>query len=625
MQTRVSDAPAAPRARLSIRAKVVLVSLVLAVIPFIGYGYVREMENILRAAQEQRVIATARAVATALHDRPRLLEFSAEDDAPRRRPAARAATQEIEQILTGLRRASSRMFVIDQQRRLLAMAGSLRQDPPAEPENTGGAWNWVQSRLLRPLWAQLLERPPEDFDDAIPEDLLSGGKEVDAALSGVPASRWRPTPDGRAVVLGAAHPIWSGTEVIGAVVAEETTNSVLTLRNRVFEQLLTVTLAVFVLGAGTLFVFASRLSGRLRRLRDEAEQAIDPRGRVGRGFRASGDSDEIGDLSRSFATAVDRLSEYNEYLERMADRLSHELRTPIAVVGSSLDNLRTRDIPPDAQVYIARAEEGVRRLNAVLTRMSEATRLEQTLRATERERFDLGRVVSGCVAGYTAAFPQSRFELRLPERRVEIDGSPDLVAQLADKLVDNARDFTDTRRADRHRARCRRQRGAAVGLERGPAAAGGDGRPAVRVDGVGPRAGGEARRAGQTEGRAAPRPRPFHRAADRRVPRRERARAQPRRRQRGDGRDYFPGGGATGRLTAAATARRLHFWSACSRRSSADFCRTSPTAFALSITCRWLLMMSGGGSFGLVSQPAECHDRRCDQEQWSHLVPPGGL
>ena len=433
--------PEARRARLSIRTKVVLVSAVLAVIPFVGYGYVREMENILRSAQEQRVIATARAVATALHDRPRLLEFSAGDDSARRRPGARAATQEVELILTGLRRASSRIFVIDQQRRLLAIAGSLRQEAPAAPE-PGGAWNWVQTKLLRPVWAQLLERPPEDFDDAIPEDLLSGGREVDAALSGVPASRWRPTPDGRAVVLGAAHPIWSGTEVIGAVVVEETTNSVVTLRNRVLEQLLTVTLAVFVLGAGTLFLFASRLSRRLRRLRDEAEEAIDARGRVRRAFRESGDGDEIGDLSRSFATAVDRLAEYNEYLERMADRLSHELRTPIAVVSSSLDNLRTRALPQDAGVYITRAEDGVRRLNAILTSMSEATRLEQTLRATERERFDLGRVVSGCVAGYTAAFPQHRFELRLPERRVELDGAPDLIAQLVDKLAENAMDFS---------------------------------------------------------------------------------------------------------------------------------------------------------------------------------------
>src|SRR5262252_10709460 len=87
-------APEPPRARLSIRAKVVLVSAALAAIPFVGYGYVREMENILRSAQEQRVIATARAVATALHDRPLLLEFRPDDDAVAHRPAARAATKE---------------------------------------------------------------------------------------------------------------------------------------------------------------------------------------------------------------------------------------------------------------------------------------------------------------------------------------------------------------------------------------------------------------------------------------------------------------------------------------------------------------------------------------------------
>src|SRR5262245_50717263 len=74
--------------------------------------------------------------------------------------------------------------------------------------------------------------------------------------------------------------------------------------------------------------------------------------------------------------------------------------------------------------------------------MSEATRLEQTLATTERERFDLGRVVSGCVAGYIVAFPRHRFELALSERRVELDGVPDLIAQLLDKLVENAMDFT---------------------------------------------------------------------------------------------------------------------------------------------------------------------------------------
>jgi len=138
---------------------------------------------------------------------------------------------------------------------------------------------------------------------------------------------------------------------------------------------------------------------------------------------------------------LDRLGEYNAYLERMADRLSHELRTPVAVVSSSLENLKSEQSSEARQVYIQRAEEGVKRLNLILTRIAEASRLEQMLRNAERERFDLGRVVSGCVAGYSGAFPAHRFELRLPERRIELLGSPDLIAQALDKLVENAMDF----------------------------------------------------------------------------------------------------------------------------------------------------------------------------------------
>src|SRR5262249_15033357 len=43
---------------------------------------------------------------------------------------------------------------------------------------------------------------------------------------------------------------------------------------------------------------------------------------------------------------------------------------------------------------------------------------------------------------YTIAFPQRRFATELPERPVEIDGAPDLIVQMLDKLVDNAVDFS---------------------------------------------------------------------------------------------------------------------------------------------------------------------------------------
>jgi len=74
--------------------------------------------------------------------------------------------------------------------------------------------------------------------------------------------------------------------------------------------------------------------------------------------------------------------------------------------------------------------------------MSEATRLEQGLNAVERERYDLAAVLAGCVEGYRLAYAGRSFELALPAEKALLRGSPDLAAQLLDKLVENAVDFS---------------------------------------------------------------------------------------------------------------------------------------------------------------------------------------
>ena len=60
--------------RLSIRSKMLLMSCVLLAIPWIGFRYAAELEAILRENQEQAVLNTARAMATALNDRPSLFQ-----------------------------------------------------------------------------------------------------------------------------------------------------------------------------------------------------------------------------------------------------------------------------------------------------------------------------------------------------------------------------------------------------------------------------------------------------------------------------------------------------------------------------------------------------------------------
>jgi two-component system, OmpR family, sensor histidine kinase ChvG len=442
-----------PILRFGLRTKVLLVALVLLAIPWVGYNYVKEMERLLRQGQEVAVVAMSDAVAAAMHDRPRLLELRVQpvespqnfDEGGARRivTGGRASSEDIQLIIKGLGRSDSRIWVVDRKFNLLAIAGSLKHDPAdvVNDETGGGVVGWL-SRLLRPITARLLQRPSEDFDDALPDSVISGGREVASALGGVPDFRWRNSPDGRAVILSAAHPIWNGEEVIGAVVVEQTGNAILTLSNRALEQLVTTTLIAFSIGALTLLLFASRLSMRLRRLRDEAEQAIDSQGRVGKLIAGSRAGDEIGDLSRSFSTMLERLAQYNTYLENMAARLSHELRTPIAVVRSSLENLGMQSLPADARVYMERANDGLRRLDTIITRMAEATRLEHMLRQSKRETFDAKSVLAGCIAGYASVYPGRAFELRLPDETVWLSGSPDLFVQMLDKLAANAVDFT---------------------------------------------------------------------------------------------------------------------------------------------------------------------------------------
>jgi signal transduction histidine kinase len=226
------------------------------------------------------------------------------------------------------------------------------------------------------------------------------------------------------------------------VVVEETTNPIASLRSAALERLLALTLAVFAGAAALLIGYASWLSYRIRRLRDEAERAIDARGRIAHLSAGSGAEDEIGDLSRSFSAMLARLAQHHAYLESMAGRLSHELRTPIAVVRSSLENLKLAVTPEETRTYVARAEEGLARLNTILQRMSEATRLEQGLRVAERERYDLAALVRGCVEGYRLAYPATPVLLELPDRPVEVSGAADLGAQLLDKLVENAVEFS---------------------------------------------------------------------------------------------------------------------------------------------------------------------------------------
>ena len=433
---------AGPRVRVGIRTKLLLVLSVFLAIPWLGYAYVQELERVLREAQEATLAGTAQAVATALHDRPAL--FSRPQGVEGAAAGEASGAAEIEAILQGLTRTTARIFVVDRQAEVIARVGTLKQpEPPqdASPHGAARAAAWFERSVLHPLYALLLVQPTEDFSDDFLGRPLPFAKEVEGALAGILTVDRRASRDGKVGIVAAAHPVWAGDTVRGAVVVEETTNAVLAQRNRAFERLFTLVLALTLVGATALAVFASRLSSRIRRLSDEVEHAIDAKGRVRRIAAGSSAGDEIGDLSRSFTSVLSRLADSVSHRDALASRLSHELRTPIAVVRSSLDNLQGDAVAPGSRVYVERAQGGLDRLAQILTRMSEATRLEESIGDAEFETLDLVALVRGCVEGYRSAYAPRQFALVAPEATITMRGAPDLLAQMLDKLAANAVEF----------------------------------------------------------------------------------------------------------------------------------------------------------------------------------------
>lgn len=204
--------------------------------------------------------------------------------------------------------------------------------------------------------------------------------------------------------------------------------------------LIIIGLVVVLLG------YASWLSWRISRLAKWVTQCVDADGRMAPQVplqpKSGIGNDELGQLQQRFNRLVSSLHGYNQYLESFSQRLSHELKTPLAVVRSSLDNLTHCADEAERQNYLTRAQSAVARLSGILRSMSEATRLEQSLEAEHKEVFDVAEVLTQVTAAYQALDPHHVIVYQGPEHGSQVLGSPELLVQLLDKLVDNARDFT---------------------------------------------------------------------------------------------------------------------------------------------------------------------------------------
>src|SRR5512138_736949 len=332
----------------------------------------------------------------------------------------------------------TRVSVVDAHGWLLARAGSIRVDAGVDYAGLRRDEEGFARSIYRVLFAGN-DAPVQAY--GLPYGMW--GSPVNEAREGVRTAIWFEQAAGEPSLIRAAVPVQMQGESFGALVLEQPGEQLARVREVALTRLVNMTLIATAFTVVIMLLFAARLSHRIRRLSRAASTALTPEGRIEATLPDTRARDELGALARSYAILLNRLKEYTSYLQTLGTKLSHELRTPLTIVSSSLDNLASEEqLPAPAQSYLDRARQGSARMHGILTALSEATRVEQSIEQTERIRFDLAELVRNMAQAYRQTFSQRRIVDALALETCHVIGSPDLIAQLLDKLMDNAIDFT---------------------------------------------------------------------------------------------------------------------------------------------------------------------------------------
>jgi len=173
--------------------------------------------------------------------------------------------------------------------------------------------------------------------------------------------------------------------------------------------LLFTIIAIIVTG---LFAFASSLSWRIVKMKQSYRAAIDSDGKIIAVPEASKLPDELGDLSRVMQQLTINQDKYTNYLASLADKLSHELKTPVAVIRTSLENMELSNLDSEATKYLTRAMQGTNRLSQTLNALSEANKLEQSLEYAQWQVVPFDDMLEELTDAYRQIYNSHQFSTR---------------------------------------------------------------------------------------------------------------------------------------------------------------------------------------------------------------------
>jgi len=207
---------------------------------------------------------------------------------------------------------------------------------------------------------------------------------------------------------------------------------------------------------------ASTIAGPVRRLADSAE-------RVRRRIRTrveipdfTGRRDEIGHLSGALRDMTGALYNRIEAIEMFAADVAHELKNPLTSLRSAVETLPLARTDNSRSRLLAVIEHDVKRLDRLISDISDASRLDAELQRQDMAPVDVRRLLNALasVANETRRGNNIGVELRFEGRGTvdtfSVPGHDSRLGQVISNLLSNAQSFSEA--GSKVRITCRRIR-----------------------------------------------------------------------------------------------------------------------------------------------------------------------
>ena len=324
------------------------------------------------------------------------------------------------------------------------------------------------------LWSGLSKLTPFGDDEAVPTHEELAQQQVRDAVERGTTYRTAQDADG-ATTFTVASPILQGGRALGAVVLLSAGGEIDTLVRSERERVLQMFLIATLVSIGLSIVLASTIANPISDLATAAEIGRDKDRRTNASGRIripdmTARPDEIGRLSGALRGMVTALYDRIDGNEQFAADVAHEIKNPLASLRSAVGTLRVAKREDQRDKLLDVIEHDVRRLDRLVSDISNASRLDSELVKEEQEPFDLLKMLGnlGEYLGQEARGQGIDFITDLPEQPIIIHGLEARLAQVFVNLITNAISFCEEGDAIRVWARQRENRVLVVVEDTGP-------------------------------------------------------------------------------------------------------------------------------------------------------------